>query len=88
MARFERLVAPFQGANSTPSFSGGLRFAATPGYFLATLRVAKGQAKVMTTLRGEYRWAHTLRQAYLLPKPRRGKRHICACPGLLEPGFD
>ena len=33
-------LAPFQGANSTRLFSGGLRFAATPGYSLATLRVA------------------------------------------------
>ena len=31
-----------------PTFSGGLRFAATPGYFLATLRVAnpKGEGEI------------------------------------------
>ena len=48
---------PFGVRISTPSFSGGLRFAATPGYFLATLR----PDKVGTTLRFAY-WAHTYRR--------------------------
>src|SRR6266850_2108872 len=33
-------LAPLQGANSSTNRSGGLRFASTPGYYLATLRVA------------------------------------------------
>ena len=36
----ELVWAPFQGAEFYADFSGGLRFAATPGYSLATLRVA------------------------------------------------
>jgi len=39
--RVTDFLAPFQGANSALLFSGGLRFAATPGYSLATLRFAK-----------------------------------------------
>ena len=31
---------PFRVPNPTLTFSGGLRFATTPGYCLATLRVA------------------------------------------------
>ena len=33
-------LATFQGAEFCADVSGGLRLAATPGYFLATLRVA------------------------------------------------
>ena len=36
----ELVWAPFQGAEFCADVSGGLRFAATPGYLLATLRVA------------------------------------------------
>jgi len=33
-------LAPLRGANSFTNRSGGLHFVTTPGYFLATLRVA------------------------------------------------
>jgi len=33
-------LAPLQGARPSLKRSGGLRFAPTPGYFLATLQVA------------------------------------------------
>jgi hypothetical protein len=40
---FGEELAPLQGANRLNPRPGGLRFAATSGYFLTTLRVAKDE---------------------------------------------
>jgi hypothetical protein len=37
---------PYQGAEFRADVSGGLRFAATPGCSLTTLRVAKSESQV------------------------------------------
>ena len=50
-------LAPFQGAEFCADVSGGLRFAPTPGYFLATLRVATLLSQVSYTARKTSPWA-------------------------------
>jgi len=40
------VLAPLQGAHDDYQFTGGLRFAATSGYYLATLRVAKSERHI------------------------------------------
>jgi len=43
-------LAPFQGANSMPSFSGGLRFASTPATFLQPFGLRNGEQNSLISL--------------------------------------